>query len=66
MRRDRDGFRNSETGAVSADFVVITAAVVGVGTALLMTFADGAMDTSALLNTRLEDNATPRVENRID
>lgn len=66
MRRDRDGFRRSEKGAVSADFVVITAAVVGIGTALLMTFADGAMDTGALLNSRMEDNATPRFANRVD
>ena len=51
-------FRKDEDGAVTVDFVVVTAAVVGLGIAVLATLADGVVDTAAAVNTGLETNGT--------
>ncbi len=56
----------SDDGAVTADFVVVTAAVVGLGLAVMMTFADGFLDSTESVNTRVENHAPPVFPNRAD
>lgn len=51
-------FKRDEDGAVTVDFVVVTAAVVGLGIAVLATLADGVLDTAAAVNTGMEADAT--------
>ncbi len=51
-------FKNDEDGAVTVDFVVVTAAVVGLGIAVLATLADGITDTAAALETGMATNVT--------
>jgi Flp pilus assembly pilin Flp len=50
-------FRKDEDGAVTVDFVVVTAAVVGLGIAVLATLADGVIDTASSLNADIETQA---------
>ncbi len=47
-------FKRDEDGAVTVDFVVVTAAVVGLGIAVLATLADGVLDTASALNADME------------
>ena len=47
-------FRNDEDGAVTVDFVVVTAAVVGLGIAVLATLADGVLDTAEIVGDGME------------
>ncbi|MFN3146892.1 MAG: hypothetical protein ACE368_17365 [Paracoccaceae bacterium] len=56
----------SDDGAVTADFVVVTAAIVGLGLAVMMTFADGFLDTTENVNTRVENYAPPTFPDRAD
>lgn len=51
-------FRRDEDGAVTVDFVVVTAAVVGLGIAVLATLADGITDTANALETGMSSNIT--------
>lgn len=50
-------FRRDEDGAVTVDFVVVTAAVVGLGIAVLATLADGVLDSAETVNTGIESDA---------
>lgn len=52
-------FLRSEDGAVTVDWVVLTAAVVGMGAAVTISVAGGATDVSASLGANLEA-ATPQ------
>ena len=53
MNRVLTNFINDESGAVTVDWVVLTAAIVGLGTIVIATIADGALDHSSGLNSYL-------------
>lgn len=46
-------FRADEDGAVTVDWVVLTAAIVGLGIAVLGTISDGANDLAGDIGTEL-------------
>lgn len=46
-------FKRDEEGAVTVDWVVLTAAIVGLGVAVITTIGNGAMDTSSGVGARL-------------
>jgi Flp pilus assembly pilin Flp len=48
-------FRADEDGAVTVDWVVLTAAIVGLGIAVLTTVRDGATDLATDIGTNLTD-----------
>lgn len=48
-------FRRDEDGAVTVDWVVLTAAIVGLGIAVIGTIASGALDSSTGLGAWLGD-----------
>lgn len=51
-------FKRDEDGAVTVDFVVVTAAVVGLGIAVLATLADGVLDTAVTVNSGMESDVS--------
>ena len=53
MREFILGFLKSESGAVTVDWVVLTAAIVGMGVIVITTVANGALDHSSGLNNHL-------------
>ena len=59
-------FRKDEDGAVTVDFVVVTAAVVGLGVAVLATLADGVLDTAETVNTGIEATTVGGYTSRTD
>lgn len=46
-------FHQCEDGAVTVDWVVLTAAIVGMGVVVITTVANGALDQSSGLNSHL-------------
>ncbi len=46
-------FRNDEDGAVTVDWVVLTAAIVGLGLAVMLSVRTGATDLAADIGTEL-------------
>ena len=46
-------FKNDEAGAVTVDWVVLTAAIVGLGIAVLATVSDGVENLSGDIDTQL-------------
>ena len=46
-------FFSDENGAVTVDWVVLTAAIVGLGVVVITTIANGALDHSSGLNSHL-------------
>ena len=46
-------FFTDENGAVTVDWVVLTAAIVGLGVVVITTIANGALDHSSGLNSHL-------------
>ena len=48
-------FRNDEDGAVTVDWVVLTAAIVGLGLAVMLSVRTGATDLAADIRTNLEN-----------
>jgi len=46
-------FKNDESGAVTVDWVVLTAAIVGLGIAVLATVSGGVQNLSGDINTQL-------------
>ena len=46
-------FANDESGAVTVDWVVLTAAVVGLGVAVLATVRDGVGELSSTISTQV-------------
>ena len=50
-------FINDESGAVTVDWVVLTAAIVGIAIAVLTVIAGGINSASVDINTALEDGA---------
>jgi Flp pilus assembly pilin Flp len=48
-------FRNDEDGAVTVDWVVLTAAIVGLGIAVLSTVRSGATDLAGDIGSELTD-----------
>ncbi len=50
-------FRAEEDGAVTVDWVVLTAAIVGLGIAVLTTVSDGANDLADGIGDELTDQA---------
>ncbi|NNE81824.1 MAG: hypothetical protein HKN18_16270 [Silicimonas sp.] len=53
MRAYIYSFLNSESGAVTVDWVVLTAAIVGLGVLVITTVAGGALDHTSGLNNHL-------------
>ena len=51
-------FRKDEDGAVTVDWVVLTAAVVGLAIAAFTTLSDGAADIASTANTMIDTQAT--------
>ena len=47
-------FRAEDDGAITVDWVVLTAALVGLGVAVILTIGSGATDRSAGLGNHLE------------
>ena len=50
-------FLASESGAVTVDWVVLTAAIVGLGVVVITTVANGALDHSTGLGNHMETRA---------
>ncbi len=48
-----ENFRNDESGAVTVDWVVLTAAIVGLGIAVVATVRGGAEDMAESIETSL-------------
>ncbi len=46
-------FKNDESGAVTVDWVVLTAAIVGLGIAVLATVSNGVQNLSGDINKQL-------------
>ena len=46
-------FRNEESGAVTVDWVVLTAAIVGLGIAILATVSGGVGDLAGAIDSEL-------------
>lgn len=55
MRSQINSFFKSEDGAVTVDWVVLTAAIVGMGVVVISTIAGGALDHTSGLNSHLAD-----------
>ena len=55
-----ENFRNDESGAVTVDWVVLTAAIVGLGIAVVATVRGGAQDMADSIQTSL-DTAAPTI-----
>ena len=55
MRVYMKKFLASEDGAVTVDWVVLTAAIVGLGVIVITTIANGALDHSSGLNNHLQN-----------
>ena len=53
MRANFKKFLESESGAVTVDWVVLTAAIVGLGVVVVTTVANGALDHTSGLNNHL-------------
>ncbi|MDJ0637536.1 MAG: hypothetical protein QNJ20_01780 [Paracoccaceae bacterium] len=54
-------FARSEDGAVTVDWVVLTAAIIGMGMAIVALIAGGATDMSGSLGASLEAAEPPEV-----
>ena len=54
MRKFFRSYWRSEDGAVTVDWVVLTAAIVGLGVAVIATIAGGATNTSSSLGASLQ------------
>ncbi|MBZ0128045.1 MAG: pilus assembly protein [Rhodobacteraceae bacterium] len=50
-------FKNDESGAVTVDWVVLTAAIVGLGIAVLAAVSDGLDNLSGDIDTQLSGQA---------
>ena len=50
-------FKNDESGAVTVDWVVLTAAIVGLGIAVLAAVSDGLDNLSSDIDTQLSGQA---------
>ncbi len=48
-------FKNDEAGAVTVDWVVLTAAIVGLGIAVLATVSDGVENLSGDIDSQLSE-----------
>ncbi len=55
-------FRSDEDGAVTVDWVVLTAAVVGLGIAVIAAIGDELGATTNTIETRLTTAGTPNAE----
>ncbi len=53
MNRVLTNFVKDEAGAVTVDWVVLTAAIVGLGIAVITSVSEGALDHSSGLNDHL-------------
>ena len=51
-------FKNDESGAVTVDWVVLTAAIVGLGIAVLAAVSDGVENLSEDIDTQLSGQGT--------
>ena len=57
IKRQTDRLRDDEDGAVTVDWVVLTASLVGLGVALLLLIANGATDKSDGLGAHLSSQS---------
>jgi len=48
-------FKNDESGAVTVDWVVLTAAIVGLGIAVLMSVSGSTTDLADAIGTKLDE-----------
>ncbi len=48
-----NNFKNDESGAVTVDWVVLTAAIVGLGIAILTTVSDGVGELAESISTEV-------------
>ena len=53
-----ENFRNDEDGAVTVDFVVLTAAICLLGTAVVTTFSPAARDLANDIDSAVDNTAT--------
>ena len=53
-----NAFLNDESGAVTVDWVVLTAAIVGLGIAVLMAVGEGTTTLAENIQTELETSTT--------
>jgi Flp pilus assembly pilin Flp len=58
MRNALLRFRRSEEGAVTVEFVVVVAGIVGLSIATMATLADGVIDSASSLGTALESDVS--------
>jgi Flp pilus assembly pilin Flp len=59
-------FKNDESGAVTVDWVVLTAAIVGLGLAVLTTIGDGIADRAKVIATAVESGSNPTFQTQND
>jgi len=52
-----ENFRNDESGAVTVDWVVLTAAIVGLGIAVVASVRSGSEDVASTIGDRLTGSA---------
>ena len=57
MRAQIKRFLECESGAVTVDWVVLTATIVGLGAAVITTVANGALDHSTGLGAHMGDQS---------
>ncbi|NBD29955.1 MAG: hypothetical protein GVY31_07950 [Alphaproteobacteria bacterium] len=57
MKRIFERFRRDECGAVTVDWVVLTAAIVGLGIGVIAVIAQGATDKSTGLGAHLSNQS---------
>jgi hypothetical protein len=55
MEKSLERFLTSETGAVTVDWVVLTAAIIGLGGAVMVSTGSGTMSLASLAQTTLTD-----------
>ena len=59
IRASVASFRNGESGAVTVDWVVLTAAVVGVSIAIFLTLGNGAYEHAELVGETMSVRGVP-------
>lgn len=66
MRKAMNWFRRDEAGAVTTEFVVVTAGAIGIALAVMATLGDGILDTSDAVNTEMEGKVDIDYSTRAD
>ena len=61
MLRSLRKFRDDQHGAVTVDWVVLTAAIIGFSIAVLLIFADATMSQSNSVGNRISELEVPKL-----